>query len=208
MRVSDSNRVLFVHVPKTGGSTIDAMFDNEVPDARRVEDRARHAPLGRLLKAEPELADYWIFGFVRNPWARMVSWWSMVNGVFASVAAGDPKAIQKIERFPKAWLPEGEFADDFDAFVLEGTAKIAKVGRPQIHTLSSPERKADFIGRIESYDADYNQVRRRLGLPEIEVAPRKNKSKHRDYREYYNETTRRKVEEVYADDIEAFGYEF
>ena len=36
MRVSDSRRVLFVHVPKTGGSTIDHLFDEEIDDARRV----------------------------------------------------------------------------------------------------------------------------------------------------------------------------
>jgi len=42
VRVSDANRVLFVHVPKTGGSTIDGFFAN-VPRTRRegVELSAR-----------------------------------------------------------------------------------------------------------------------------------------------------------------------
>ena len=35
MRVSDSRRVLFVHVPKSGGSTLDALFDNQIEDARK-----------------------------------------------------------------------------------------------------------------------------------------------------------------------------
>ncbi|WP_110208413.1 sulfotransferase family 2 domain-containing protein [Nocardioides daejeonensis] len=208
MRVSDSRRVLFVHVPKTGGSTIDLMFDREVGDTRRVDGRARHAPLGRLLAAEPQLADYWIFGFVRNPWARMVSWWSMVNKVFTAYEAGEPKAVKKVETYPDAWLPEGEFAHDFDAFVLEGTAKIAKVGRPQVHTLNAKERSADFVGTIENFHDDANRVRERLGLTPLDKLPRRNKSSHGAYQDYYNEVTRRKVAEVYAEDIEAFGYEF
>lgn len=208
MRVSDSNRVLFIHVPKTGGSTIDAMFDREVPDARRVADKARHSPLTRILKAEPELADYWTFGFVRNPWARMVSWWSMVNGVFTRIEEGDPRALRKIENHPGAWLPEGEFSKDFDAFVLEGTAKIPKVGRPQVQTLSAKRREPDFVGRTESFTDDYNVVRERLGLAPLAKVPRKNKSSHGHYSDYYNATTRAKVAEVFAADIEAYGYEF
>src|SRR5262245_31123647 len=48
VRVSDSSRVLFVHVPKTGGSTIDAFFDREVDDARRLDTLARHSPSRRI----------------------------------------------------------------------------------------------------------------------------------------------------------------
>lgn len=208
MRASDSRRVLFVHVPKTGGSTIDAMFDTEVTDARKVDGFARHSPYGRLLKHEPELVDYWSFGFVRNPWARMVSWWSMISAVFARADAGHQRAIDKIARHPEAWLPEGEFRHDFERFVLEGTEKIPKVGRPQIRTLSSDDRSVDFIGRIESFEKDVNVVRERLGLPRLEQVPRRNRSSHGHYSDYYNDATRRKVADVYAADIEAFGYRF
>ena len=208
MRVSDSRRVLFVHVPKTGGATIDSMMDDEVDDARTVEGRPRHATLKRIVSAEPALENYWVFGFVRNPWARMVSWWSMVNGVFAAYDRGDPEVVRKITNYPKAWLPEGEFRDDFDRFVLEGTEKIAKVGRPQIRTLATKHRSPDFVGKVENFHDDVNVVRERLGLKPLEWIPRRNKSSHGPYQDYYNDATRKKVAEVYADDIEAFGYEF
>ncbi len=208
MRVSDAHRALFVHVPKTGGSTIDRMMDQEIGDVRRVEGKPRHATLAGLLDAEPDLTDYWVFGFVRNPWARMVSWWSMINSVFAAYDRGDARVVAKIQRNPKAWLPEGEFAKDFDAFVLEGTAKIKKVGRPQVRTLNAPGRPADFVGRIETFQQDVNHVRERLGLEALPEIPRTNRSSHGAYQDYYNEVTRRKVAEVYAEDIEAFGYEF
>ena len=208
MRVSDSRRVLFVHVPKTGGSSVDRIFDREVPDSRRVEGRQRHAPYGRLLRAEPELADYWSFGFVRNPWARMVSYWTMVRDVFAKAEAGSAREIEKLRKQPEAWLPEGEYRDDFDRFVMEGTLALRKVGRPQVKTLTAGARQVDFVGRLETFDRDIAVVRERLGLPAVEAPPHVNRSKHGDYREYYSDQTRDHVAQVFAADIEAFGYTF
>jgi hypothetical protein len=208
VRVSDSRRVVFVHVPKTGGSSIDRIFDTEVPDARRVEGRQRHAPYRRLLDAEPDLADYWSFGFVRNPWARLVSWWTMVGGVFARAEAGHPRALAKIRNHPSVWIPEGAYRDDFERFVLEGTVSLPKVGRPQLRTLSAQGRRVDFVGRLESFDSDIAVVRERLGLAPVDAVPHVNRSKHGDYRDYYNATTRDHVAKVFATDIEAFGYTF
>lgn len=208
MRVSDERRVVFVHVPKTGGSSIDRIFDTEVTDARKVPGRARHAPYGRLLAAEPELADYWSFGFVRNPWARLVSWWTMVGRVFERAEAGHPKAQQKLRNHPDAWLPEGEYRHDFDRFVLEGTVKLRKVGRPQVVTLSGGDRPVDFVGRLESFADDVAIVREHLALPPVDAVPHVNRTRHRDYRDYYNETTRDHVATVFARDLEAFGYTF
>lgn len=208
MRVSDSRRVVFVHVPKTGGSSVDRIFDHDVDDARRVGSRMRHSTYAALLKTEPELADYWSFGFVRNPWARMVSWWSMISGVFARAEAGDVKVQQKIARHPKVWLPEGEYRHDFSRFVMEATESIPKVGRPQLTTLSGRDGTVDFIGRLETFDDDIAIVRDRLGLPAIEKVPRVNRSTHGHYREYYDDVTREKVAEVFAKDVEAFGYTF
>lgn len=76
MLISDRERILFVHVPKTGGSSIERLLRKNCPDHRtktRTRALGRHAALRRILNEEPEIADYWIFGVVRNPWARMVS---------------------------------------------------------------------------------------------------------------------------------------
>jgi hypothetical protein len=201
--------VVFVHVPKTGGSTVEAMFARRVEDARKVEGHRRHATYQWLLETEPELGAYWSFGFVRNPWARMVSWWSMVSGVFAKADQGDENAKRKIETYPKAWLPEGEFRDDFDRFVLEGTEKVAKVGRPQCVTLARADgRLVDFVGRTENFDHDLNIVRSKLGLEPRETQPHRNKSTHGHYHDYYNDHTRAKVAEVFARDIELFDYSY
>jgi hypothetical protein len=51
------------------------------------------------------------------------------------------------------------------------------------------------------------EVERRLGGEPAHV-PHRNKSPHGGYRDYYSDATRDKVAEVYAADLEAFGYTF
>jgi hypothetical protein len=208
MRVSDSRGVLFVHVPKNGGSSIDRMFDDEIPDSRRVAGSSRHAGYAALLRAEPGLADLWSFGFVRNPWARLVSWWSMYSTFFARVDIGHPPALRKLKEFPAVWLPAEPYRHDFGRFVLEGTEKVPKFGTPQLKSLSARGRRVDFVGRLEQFDQDLAVIRDRLGLPPLDAAPHENRSRHSGYREYYDDRTRDQVAKVFARDIEAFGYEF
>ena len=65
----------------------------------------------------------------------------------------------------------------------------------------------DFIGRYESLETDFEQICARIGLGRIEL-PHLNKSTNKNYKDYYNERTKRIVEEWSKRDIETFGYEF
>jgi hypothetical protein len=208
MRVSEAHRVLFVHVPKTGGSTIDEMLDNEVPDARKVTGCTRHTGYAKLIRAEPGLADFWSFGFVRNPFARMVSWWSMAVRFAEDLDAGRQPATRKMRRVPHIWEPLIQYRDSFDRFVLEGTREVNRLAVPQVSLLTAGDRQVDFVGRIENFLHDTNVVRERLDLKPVDELPRKNPSSHGHYSEYYTDETRARVAEVFADDLEAFSYTF
>ncbi len=204
MRVSDSRRVVFVHIPKTGGSTLDAVFDTEVRDGRKVAGLSRHSTYADLVEADPVLADYWSCGFVRNPWARMVSWWSMTVRRQKRIEQGRAGPVRE-----DIWGPLMAYHDDFSRFVLEGTREVDRLHRPQIRWLMDPEgTRVDFIGRVENFVADGNVLRERLGLPPLEEFPRKNLSPHGHYSDYYNDETRKRVAEVFAEDIDAFGYTY
>lgn len=196
-------------MPKTGGATLDDMFDTEVPDARRVTGRKRHSFYADLLEADPALADYWSCGFVRNPWARMVSWWSMAVRMQERVEAGRADNLRKVTEKPNIWGPLMAYNDDFSRFVLEGTREVKRLQRPQIRWLKSAEGEpVDFIGRVENFVADGNVLRERLGLAALEAFPRKNPSSHGHYSDYYNDETRKRIAEVFAEDIDAFGYTY
>ena len=214
MLISDSGRALFVHVPKTGGVSVGVAFTRCCPDARSkapgvTPPLGRHAPYARILRAEPQVADYWSFAFVRNPWARMVSWWSMIHDwdVEHGPASGKPQGAEATRmRGNEMWRAAAAYSG-FEEFVLRGTEELPRVGRPQVDYVRAGDREVDFIGRTETFAEDLAEVERRLGGAPTKV-PHRNKSPHGSYRDYYSDASRAKGAEVYAADLEAFGYTF
>lgn len=210
MLISDSKRILFVHVPKTGGVSVQQLLEENCPDARTDPDR--HAPLERILEREPGVADYWSFGVVRNPWARMVSWYSMIDkwNHKHGPASGKPQDVKvgTTRDGNPMWRLVASYAD-FEEFILRGPDEHPRLRRAQIDYLRAPAlgREVDFVARTETLSSDIGTVQRQLGVP-VTTPPHRNKSEHGSHRDYYTARSRDKIAEVYAADIEAFGYTF
>ena len=64
----------------------------------------------------------------------------------------------------------------------------------------------DFLGRYESLPADFAWVCRRLGI-EAQLT-RRNRSRHDDYRRYYDQSTKAFVAEHWQRDIDLLDYTF
>lgn len=195
--------MLFVHVQKTGGVSIDRMLRGHIDDLRSVG--SRHATLRRILRKEPGLHDYWTFGFVRNPWTRMVSWWSMIESwnKYNGPRSGRDHGDKRLNPF---WVAADSY-QDFEEFVMRGPDEHRRLRTPQIDYLTAKNRQADFIGRTETFNADIRAVLARFDLPLIE--PEKhNASRHGGHQAYYTDVTRKRVGDIFARDIELFGYEF
>ena len=209
MMVSHERRVLFVHVQKTGGSTIDRMLEGAIPDIAYLRGLkgGRHARLSAALKEHPELKEYFIFGFVRNPWARMYSWYAMMRRAEIQAAEGNQKAAKQLakNRLWKRVLPN---YPDFESFVLRGPDEQRELRRAQITYLRGQGRRADFIGRQENFDADLQKVWDRIGLEWPGESLKVNTGPSSDYRQYYTDEMRDKVAEVFAKDLKRFKYEF
>ena len=68
------------------------------------------------------------------------------------------------------------------------------------------QMQLDFLGRFESLNEDYKYIMEKLQL-KFELTET-NKSKRKDYKEYYNETVRQKISDLYSKDIQIFDYNF
>lgn len=207
MVISDAHRFLFVHVQKTGGSTIDNRLEDVLPDARTSPGVPRHATLGTILQAEPGLASYWTVGFVRNPFARLVSWWRMVKRLEELAAGGGTKAQRFFERdsFIKA---VAESYPDFESFVIQGSKDHRRLRTPQLKYLTSGTRHADYIGRQETLEQDLRAMFSRLDLPWEPITSYNLDPDRPDYRDYYTPAARQHAEQVFARDLTAFDYSF
>lgn len=205
MIVSSEARVLFVHVQKTGGLTVEQLLLDALPGATRPPG-GRHLPLQRILRDHPELADHWTFGFVRNPWARLWSWWSMIQRRGEVAAAGNAQVAATV-RQSTFWSRALEYPD-FETFVLQGAEEFPRLRRPQVDYLRCPEKSADFIGRTEHLADDLAVVWERLGLDRPAEVERRNAGPGTDYREQFSARARAHVARAFAPDVREFGYEF
>ena len=203
MLVSDSRKLVFVHIQKTGGVTVDELLWERVPDLRTIRPRHEIAARGRQkLDAWDE---YYKFAFVRNPWDRLVSWYSMVTA---------PPKIPKHGN--DLWQYVRDNSSTFEGFILNCTDEIeVRKGVYSSFTLNqldyltdeNDNLLVDFVGRVENFDEDLRKVFRRIGIS-LEAIPHKNRSNHRHYSTFYTPETEMIVRERFKRDIEYFGYEF
>ena len=209
MLISDQHRFLFVHVQKTGGSTIDNNLSASLGDVRRITEAHRHAPLERLLQLEPGLADYWTAGFVRNPWARMLSWWRMVER-FRDGAERGRRALPRPPVAQQVRRRDHREAPGLRVVRARGHrgAPAAAQAAGRVHERRAATASADFVGRQESLEDDLHAIYDHLGLEWVELQSVNIDPGRPDYRDVYTPATRDRIAELFAADLAAYGYEF
>jgi sulfotransferase famil protein len=192
------NQAIFVHIPRTAGTSF----------ALAAGPPKQHVPLSRYAVCDPTaFSDYFKFCFVRNPWDRALSAYSIMNAAKAD------------KRWPDGRLWSRKYLSDyptFEGFVLALQDRTVRAPimaypqfRPQLDWLTLPRStkvEIDFVGRFETLTEDYSIVARRLGL--YEPLPTGNASEHQPYREAYSTKMRAIVADLYAADIDAFDYSF
>lgn len=134
------------------------------------------------------LNQYFLFTFVRNPWARQVSAYFFLHWTHAA----DPSHPEHVK-----------FADFCRMKTMIHQYNCCRHHHPP----PPPPIPFDFVGRVEHLQNDFDTLCDKLGLRRMTV-PHINTIKHADYREYYNDETRKIIAEKYARDIELFGYTF
>jgi hypothetical protein len=188
------HRCIFVHIPKCAGTSIRQSLFGTTGGHRTL--------LGFQSILPREVFDgSFKFTFVRNPWDRLAS-------AFFFLKNRDLKSNEK-------WAKENlsQF-DTFDSFVRGWVTReniwTYSHFRPQYHFIRLEGKKpaVDFIGFYENLRADFSTICARLKSPAQLREENRNSRRTRDYREHYTDETRRIVAEVYAEDVELFGYSF
>lgn len=209
---------MFVHVPKCGGTSIeDAIWPDRgartaadlwagqgPDDANKYQaDGLQHLKAWQIREevGADVFRDYFKFAFVRNPYDKAVSQYEYM------------KRTRKTLRGRIGMADDATFAEHL---------RLIR-GRPHPHwdpqhTFLFDERGAllvDFVGRFERFEADAQRAFDALGLGarlggwrSVRVPHAKGGGARPSYREYYDDETREAVREMYARDLEVFGYTF
>ena len=189
--ISNQHKCFFIHIPKTGGATIDNVLS--IGDDVYYENiKMYHYNCNKWRKRYPtEWKTYFKFTFVRNPWDLRVSYYfyNKTQGNFRGKHARK-KSFSEYVKFYSACCK-----------------KKTLIAKPQMYFLGGNINNVDFIGKFENLQQDFNIICDKIKIPQQQL-PHKNATKHKHYTEYYDEETRQIVAEKYAKDIEYFGYKF
>jgi hypothetical protein len=212
MIVSDEKKFVFIHNYKVAGTSIrSALNKYETPKigrskiinrkvAKKIDRGLKKAGIERfsyeshleakeakeILKEDWE--KYFTFGFVRNPWSWQVSLYSYMLQTEGHYQHDLIKSMGSFEEYVE-WRVEKEKRLQSEFFCNSDGNVIV-----------------DFVGRMETLSSDFEKVCKKVGVKER--IPHKRSSKHRDYRNYYNERTKKMIKNSFEKDIEKFGYRF
>jgi Sulfotransferase family len=197
--ISFQKRFLFVHIPKTGGNSIQSVLARYSEDQivrRAGQDGVerfgvtnpkyklkKHSPLAdyRAALGETQFGQLYKFAAVRNPWDRMVSFY-----------------FTPIQR--KKW--------DRQAFTKAISEALSAADYLRLdENDSDPFGNVNRIIRFEQLPDDFRAVCVELGL-RPEPLPRYNRSEREHYAKYYDAELRELVAERFALEIARFGYTF
>ena len=201
--VSKKYKFIFIHIPKTGGSSIaepeylsgqGALIAHLGSEDHVQAGHIRAVGLKNMLQGSWD--DYFKFAFVRNPWDRIVSlyYYFLQDPEKQRTALG--KEIAKPGSFK-------EFCRQLDSIELDPHFD------PQISYLIDYEGQflLDYIGRFESIDSDINLICNKIGLPTVKL-PHFRKSDHDSYHNHYDNESAEIIAAKYKSDIEAFKYKY
>ena len=166
--VSRKYKCLWLCNPKVASRSIIAALRAADPDAQVIRDASVH----RLYEDYPETREYYTFAFVRHPVTRAYSFYrDLLEGHITTIPEKRPRkrgnrrellrvyyGLAKVSTFEEycEWLntPYGSDAFANRHFLSQ-----------RAHLRLPDGRLPDFIGRMESLDADFDAVAERLGMP-------------------------------------------
>jgi hypothetical protein len=194
MIVCHAPPILFIHNPKTGGTSIMDIMLSLLPncEVNKFGEHGfhRHANLAQIVDAiGPDFHNYYSFSFVRNPWDRAMSLWlHWIQNDREQRARLAESGIHDME----AWLRE-------DSAWLEVASQRSYVESGQAHV--------SFIGEFETFEQDARHVVENFAAWEVPI-PHSNTSRHSHYSHYFTPGARKLVAELAEWEIEEFNYKY
>jgi hypothetical protein len=201
------HRLAYLQIPKVACTSIKTaialMNRPDLAEELQINPDLIHTQpdLSDIVRVDsPELYSLLRFTFVRDPYARFVSfYWSKI--------AGDGNPVPRFQRL--GFIPGMSIDDVLDRVEATDPFELDPHLTPQsAYVLRNNRLHVDFIGRIERFAEDIKLVEAwsgtRLNIGELNVT---NKVEARSARDTLSRSQRSRVQRLYARDFELLGYD-
>ena len=184
--LSDDLQLIFVHITRTGGTSIEAALAGQ--DWWNISPQTKHMSARQIRTqcGEQKWNNYIKFSIVRNPWDRVVSmfatgWWM-----------GD-------DRQPDAQA-------EFEHFIENLSPHPNEIYSSLMYSEIINEN-LDMVVRYEALQEGFDKICDLIERPS-KILGREESRERLHYSVYYNDTTRRKVGDLFRKDIDDYQYFF
>lgn len=188
--INNKRKIIFIHVPRTGGTSVKAALEFGRSKRRGIGYHERWD----LVKQSDPIAwqEYFKFSIVRNPWDRVYSIYTYYRYGGKKVTKVDPS------KMPSSF---GDFVYD-----LAGNLDKLGIGYTQSEFIGE---ELDFVLRFEYLREDFSKMCELANIrPEPYLPHARRSEREEDYFFQYSRHMREIVAFYFKEDIERFNYTF
>lgn len=189
--INHNKKFAFIHIPKTGGTSIQEAFIDWNLDGENFE--MINAPVISNWKGWENYKDYRVFAFVRDPYDRLYSSY----------------AYHIRQQHINASLTFEEFVDfvidkecGYDSNIMWHCYRTQR-----LMTHRGDDCMVTDVIRFENFDQGYQSICDYLELPPVSLRHENKTAARKSYREEYTSETALKTEKHFLEDFVTFGYD-
>ena len=205
MSVYTPLKIGYVHIPRTAGTSISSWLMSNISGSLKPKNHESHESASLLLKEYPEIN--YFFTIVRNPWSRAVSMYrfhttKVPKEINLDFFSNDMKAFDEFKQKMKSISFE-EYVTEYINFPSNTWYDSTTT---QTKWLDLP---TELIVKYENLNTEFEKIQKlfRNNSPLLHLN-KHNHSNENHYISFYNEYTKKRIAEIYAEDIETFKYKF
>lgn len=196
--ISDSKKFIFIHIPKTGGTSINSALKSFCeyppefsPGVHNIDipvNYRKHTKISEMTNIDFD--QYFKFCTLRNPWDRILSlYFHRIQRVI--------NCIDKNEKDFNSWMKNIFFRRDYSEIYWFNQLDYISV---------DGKNKMDFMIRFDKINHDWIDVCTKLNI-KVEL-PHLYNTTHKSYHDYYNNESIDIINQLYHRDIETFQFSY
>ncbi len=219
MLISHSKRFVFVHIYRTGGTSVTQALIRHARMREQLTVRTR--PTRALVNAVNALlglyddGNRWLTGAHKHASARELRTFlgrEVYERYFSFAFVRNPWDWQlSVYHYVRAWKNHRDHHLARRCTLAEFITRQIERGAPnQLDFLVNDDGEiiVDRIGRFESLESDFHEILEELGLPATPLERLNSSGRRAAYRSVYDAESAELVRAHFARDIESFGFQF
>lgn len=193
--IDHDNKLIYIAIPKTGTTSTQEFLQKIISDNSIIVNYkpnniglSKHSSAKTISSIIENYSDYHSIAVIRNPYDWYVSWFTYRQIDGAKISSKNMSFKEYLNKQPMkellSWI-----CDDNDNIIVNSIIKYEDGLEDQMKNIISKIIPKNITSK----------------MPKVNISK---KRKHKDYRIYYNDETKKIVENLQSKTLQKFGYQF